>query len=160
MAAMIAEHPLRPFDVGTQGEYEVRIRGFDVLRTPRLNKGTAFSVVEREALGLTGLLPPAVLTIEQQCARAYELFEAEPNDLAKRAFLTSMQDRNETLFFRLLASHLVEMLPIVYTPTVGTAIQQYSHQFRRPRGVFLSIDHPERVEESLRNAAAEATGSI
>ena len=151
-----ARAPARFYRVDETGATEVSARGFDVLHAPRINKGTAFSLEERQALGLTGLLPPAVLTIEQQAERAYELFRKQPDDLAKSAFLTAMQDRNETLFFHLLASHFVEMLPIVYTPTVGMAIQQYSHQYRRPRGIFLSIDRPDEIEEALLGAEAGA----
>jgi malate dehydrogenase (oxaloacetate-decarboxylating) len=103
-----------------------------------------------------GLLPPAVLTMEQQAERAYELFKKQADDLARYTFLTALQDRNEMLFVHLLASHVVEMLPIVYTPTVGLAIQQYSHQYRRPRGVFLSIDRADEIEEALLNAEAGA----
>ena len=152
MATMMAA-PARPYRVDADGALEVAARGFDVLHTPEINKGTAFTLAEREALGLTGLLPPTVLTIEQQAQRAYDLYLKQPDELAKNSFLAALQDRNETLFYYVLAAHVDEMFPIVYTPTVGTAIQQYSHQFRRPRGVFLSIDKPEKVEESLRNAA-------
>ncbi len=148
--------PTKFYRVDESGEFETAARGFDVLRTPQLNKGTAFTHEERRALDLTGLLPPAVLTIEQQAERAYELFKNQPNDLAKYAFLTAMQERNETLLFHLLAAHVVEMLPIVYTPTVGLAIQQYSHQFRRPRGIFLSIDRPDEIEETLAQGGAGA----
>jgi malate dehydrogenase (oxaloacetate-decarboxylating) len=140
--------------VGDDGSFRISARGFDVLRTPQINKGTAFTEPEREALGLVGLLPPAVLTLEQQAERAYELFAKQPDDLARSTFLTAMRDRNETLFFHLLASHVVEMLPVIYTPTVGLAIQQYSHQFRRPRGIFLSIDRPAEIETALRNSEA------
>jgi malate dehydrogenase (oxaloacetate-decarboxylating) len=143
----------RPYRVGSDGGFEVAARGFDVLHTPEINKGTAFTLAEREALGLTGLLPSTVLTLEQQAQRAYQLYLRQPDELAKNSFLSALQDRNETLFYYLLLSHVEEMFPIVYTPTVGTAIQQYSHQFRRPRGIFLSIDKPEKIEESLRNAA-------
>jgi malate dehydrogenase (oxaloacetate-decarboxylating) len=136
------------------GSFRISARGFDVLRTPQINKGTAFTEGEREALGLVGLLPPAVLTLEQQADRAYELFVKQADDLARNTFLTAMRDRNETLFFYLLASHVVEMLPVIYTPTVGLAIQQYSHQFRRPRGVFLSIERPDEIESALRNNEA------
>lgn len=122
------------------------------MQLPQINKGTAFTTAERAALGLTGLLPSGVVTIEQQAQRLYDMYGALPDDLAKHAFLTALQDRNETLFYYFLTLHLVEMFPIVYTPTVGTAIQQYSHRYQRPRGVFLSIEHPELVEESLRNA--------
>jgi malate dehydrogenase (oxaloacetate-decarboxylating) len=140
--------------VAEDGSFEISARGFDVLRTPQINKGTAFTVEEREALGLIGLLPPAVLTMEQQTERAYEIFTQQADDLAKNRFMTALLDRNEVLFYQLVASHIVEMLPIIYTPTVGLAIQQYSHQFRRPRGIFLSIAAPEEMEEALRNAEA------
>lgn len=140
------------YRIAENGSFEISARGFDVLHTPQINKGTAFTAEEREALRLTGLLPPAVLTIEQQAERAYELFTKQADDLARNRFLTAMQDRNEALFFHLVASHVVEMLPIIYTPTVGLAIQQYSHQFRRPRGIFLSIDRPDEIEAALRNA--------
>jgi malate dehydrogenase (oxaloacetate-decarboxylating) len=123
---------------------------------PAINKGTAFTNAERAALGLTGLLPPAVVAIEQQADRLYDMYRGLPNDLAKNQFLAALQDRNETLFFYLFEKHIVEMFPIVYTPTVGTAIQQYSRRYQRPRGVFLSIEHPELVEESLRNAGASS----
>ncbi|MBV8490300.1 MAG: NAD-dependent malic enzyme [Candidatus Eremiobacteraeota bacterium] len=153
MTAGVRKHA-KFYRLAEDGAFEISARGHDVLRTPQINKGTAFSDAEREALDLTGLLPPAVLTIEQQAERAYELFRRQPDDLARNAFLTAMQERNETLFFHLLTTHLVEMLPIIYTPTVGLAIQQYSHQFRRPRGIFLSIDRPGEMEEALRNAEA------
>ncbi len=144
------------YRVADDGSFQISARGFDVLRTPQINKGTAFTEREREALDLVGLLPPAVLTLEQQAQRAYELFLEQGDDLARNTFLTAMRDRNETLFFYLLTTHVVEMLPIVYTPTVGLAIQQYSHQFRRPRGIFLSIDRPDEIESALRNNEAGA----
>ena len=153
MAVTAFESHARPYTI-VDGEHEVAARGFDVLHAPEINKGTAFTDSERDEFGLVGLLPPAVLTIEQQARRAYELYLQQPDELAKNAFLAALQDRNETLFYYVLGSHVEEMFPIVYTPTVGTAIQQYSHQFRRPRGVFLSIDHPEKVADSLRNAAS------
>lgn len=154
MTSSSVRQPTKLYRVDESGGFEIAARGFDVLRTPQINKGTAFTHEERRTLGLTGLLPPAVLTIEQQAERAYQLFKSQPNDLAKYAFLTAMQERNETLLFHLLAAHVVEMLPIVYTPTVGLAIQQYSHQFRRPRGIFLSIDRPDEIEEALAQGSA------
>ena len=150
--AITGERRVRPYVTNARGEFEVSVRGFDVLRLPQINKGTAFTNAERRDLGLVGLLPSAVLTIEQQAHRLYDMYRAVPNDLAKNSFLAALQDRNETLFFYFLSRHIVEMFPIVYTPTVGTAIQQYSHTYQRPRGVFLSIEHPDRVEESLENA--------
>jgi malate dehydrogenase (oxaloacetate-decarboxylating) len=137
-----------------EGRIATCLRGQDVLHMPLLNKGTAFTTEERTALGLTGLLPPAVKTLEQQAARAYGQYCEQPDDLARNVYLTSLHDRNEVLFYRLVTTHLREMLPIVYTPTVAQAIEQYSHEYRRPRGVFLSIDHPEQVGESLRNLGA------
>ena len=129
----------------------VRLRGGAVLATPMLNRGTAFTLAEREALGLTGLLPEGVSTIEGQLARVYGQYQRQPDDLAKNIFLGAVRDRNEVLFYRLLTEHLEEMLPIVYTPTVGTAIERYSLEFGRPRGVYLSVDHPGQVEVAFRN---------
>jgi len=156
MAVPRIRQPQKFYRLDESGAFEISARGFDVLHNPRINKGTAFTLEERRALRLTGLLPPAVLTIEQQAERAYELFTMQSADLAKNTFLTAMQDRNETLFFHLLAAHVVEMLPIIYTPTVGLAIQQYSHQYRRPQGIFLSIDRPDEIEEALLSAEAGA----
>ena len=129
---------------------ETAATGRALLADPRLNHGTAFSREERRSLGLVGLLPPRVLTQDQQAARAYAEYAAQPNDLAKNVFLTALHDRNEVLFYRLLGDHLAEMLPIVYTPTVGIAIERYSHEYRRPRGIYLSVDAPEDIESALR----------
>lgn len=133
------------------GSIATGLRGYDVLHTPLVNKGTAFTARERVELGLTGLLPPAVKTLAQQAQRAYLQYRRQPDDLARNTYLTSLHDRNEVLFYHLVSTHLREMLPIVYTPTVAQAIQEYSHQYRRPRGLFLSIDHPEDVATSFRN---------
>jgi malate dehydrogenase (oxaloacetate-decarboxylating) len=129
----------------------VRLRGPSVLAAPMLNRGTAFSVAEREALGLTGLLPEGVSTIERQLERVYAQYSRQPDDLAKYIFLGHVRDRNEVLFYRLLTEHIEEMLPIVYTPTVGTAIERYSLEYGRPRGVYLSVDHPGQVDTAFRN---------
>ena len=115
------------FTVASNGALETTLRGAEVLSTPLLNKGVAFTQNEREELGLKGLLPPAVLTLEEQARRAYEQFSSQPDDLLKNVYLTALHDRNEVLFYRILTDHLREMLPIVYTPTVGVAIQRYSH---------------------------------
>jgi malate dehydrogenase (oxaloacetate-decarboxylating) len=131
---------------------EIKVRGRAVLADPRINRGTAFTAQERRALGLTGLLPPRVLPLDQQAARAYDQYLDQPDDLAKNVNLTALHDRNEVLFYRLVADHLAEMLPIVYTPTVGAAIARYSHEYRRPRGVYLSADAPEDIEASLVNS--------
>ncbi|MCT9932181.1 NAD-dependent malic enzyme [Planotetraspora sp. A-T 1434] len=132
------------------GVWETLARGRSVLADPRLNKGTAFTQEERSGLGLTGLVPSQVLSLPQQVSRAYAQYSAKPTDLDKNVYLRSLQDRNEVLFYRLLGEHLSEMLPIVYTPTVGTAIEHYSHQYRRPRGIYLSVDAPGDIERSLR----------
>ena len=142
----------RPYDLvhGSDG-YRVRIRarGKDVLASAMLNRGTAFTAQQRRALGLTGLLPSRVTTLSGQLQRVYEQYGRQPDDLAKNVYLTNLRDRNEVLFYRLLTDHLDEMLPIVYTPTVGQAIEQFSHEFRRPHGVYLSVDEPGDVEEAL-----------
>jgi malate dehydrogenase (oxaloacetate-decarboxylating) len=129
----------------------VRIRGSSILSSPLLNRGTAFTPEERQALGLTGLLPHGVSTMEQQLRRTYAQFGRQADDLGKNVYLANLRDRNEVLFYRLLAEHLEEMLPIVYTPTIGQAIERFSHEFRRPRGVYLSVDHPDDVEVAFRN---------
>ena len=129
--------------------WETSCRGYGVLTDPWLNKGTAFTESERAALGLTGLLPSRVLTLDQQAQRAYKQCSQQASDLDKNVYLTALHDRNEVLFYRVLTDHLSELLPIVYTPTIGEAIQRYSHQYRRPRGVYLSIDAPGQIETAL-----------
>jgi len=112
------------------------------LEDPIRNRGVAFTTAERESLGLIGRLPSALLTLDQQAQRAYRQLQNQGTDLAKNVHLEQLHDRNETLYFKLLSEHLPELLPIVYDPTIGDAIMQYSHEYRRPRGVFLSIDRP------------------
>jgi malate dehydrogenase (oxaloacetate-decarboxylating) len=136
--------------------WETGRRGYTVFSDPRLNKGTAFSDSERAALGLTGLLPSRVLTLDQQAERAYRQCSQQPSALDKNIYLTALHDRNEVLYYRVLTDHLSELLPIVYTPTIGEAIQRYSHQYRRPRGVYLSIDAPGQIEISLRASGLSA----
>jgi len=131
------------------GAWRTTLRGRQVLADPRINKGTAFDDRERSDLGLTGLIPPGHFTLDDQVARVYEQYQRQPHDLARNVTLTALHDRNEVLFYRLLTDHLGEMLPIVYTPTVGQAIERYSHEYRRPRGIYLSVDHPELIEASL-----------
>jgi malate dehydrogenase (oxaloacetate-decarboxylating) len=129
----------------------IRARGHAVLAAPLINRGTAFTADERQALGLTGLLPTGVSTLEGQLRRVYAQYQRQPTDLAKNVALTHLRERNEVLFYRLLSQHIAEMLPIVYTPTIGRAIERFSHEYRRPRGVFLSVDAPQDVEAALRN---------
>jgi malate dehydrogenase (oxaloacetate-decarboxylating) len=139
--------------VRTADGYVARVhaRGAAVLAIPRINRGTAFTLEERRRLGLTGLLPSGVSTLERQVRRTYAQYRSQSSDLAKWVYLANLRDRNEVLFFRLLTEHIEEMLPVVYTPTVGLAIERFSHEFRRSRGVYLSVDHPEEVEIALRN---------
>src|ERR1700733_9871351 len=125
--------------------------GRELLSDPRLNRGTAFTVQERSALGLEGLLPAAVQSLEDQAKRSYEQYLARPTDLAKNEFLAGLRDRNEVLYYKLLADHLKEMLPVVYDPVVAQAIERFSHEFQRPNGVYLSIDHVDDVQLAFHN---------
>jgi malate dehydrogenase (oxaloacetate-decarboxylating) len=127
------------------------LRGNALLTSPLLNRGTAFTLAERAELGLTGLLPEGVSTIGEQVQRVYGQFRRQPDDLAKYVYLAHLRDRNEVLFYRLLTDYIEEMLPIAYTPTIGTAIERFSHEYRRPRGVHLSVNHPDQVEAAFRN---------
>jgi malate dehydrogenase (oxaloacetate-decarboxylating) len=131
---------------------ETSLAGELALENPILNKGSAWSEHEREELGLLGLLPPHVATIEEQLARTYANYQQKTTAQERYIFLTSLQDRNETLFYRLLSEHITEMLPIVYTPIVGMASQHYSHIYRRPRGLYIPYSQRDRVEAILRNA--------
>jgi malic enzyme len=139
-------------DPATGEEYvAVDVRGRALLADPLTNKGTAFPPDERVRLGLAGLVPPVVSTMEQQLERVYAHFTAQPSDLARYIYLASLQDRNETLFFRLLTEHIDEMMPIVYTPVVGEACQQFSHIYRRARGVYIAYEERDCIETMLRN---------
>ena len=127
------------------------LRGRRLLETPALNKGTAFTLAERQALGLDGLLPPAVETIEEQSFRAYKAFLRKPDDLERHIYLRQLQDTNEVLFYRLLLDHIQEMLPIVYTPVVAEACQEFSHIYRRARGLIVSYPLREDIQRLLQN---------
>jgi malate dehydrogenase (oxaloacetate-decarboxylating)(NADP+) len=135
-------------------------RGLDLLQDPRLNKGTAFTAGERDALGLHGLLPPRVFTIERQLERIMENFRGKPSDLERYVYLVALQDRNETLFYRALVEHLPEMMPIVYTPTVGEACARFGHIFRRPRGLYISAADRGRIVAVLRNWPEPEVGVV
>ncbi|MBK9519057.1 MAG: NAD-dependent malic enzyme [Anaeromyxobacter sp.] len=124
--------------------------GEALLHEPLLNKGTAFTLAERDALGLRGLLPPNVHTIEEQLARVVGNYQQKQTDLERYIHLVSLQDRNETLFYRLVTEHIEEMMPVIYTPTVGQACQQWGHLFRRPRGLYLSWDDRGKLADILR----------
>lgn len=125
-------------------------RGYQVIHDPALNKGTAFTAEERKALDIEGLLPPVITTdMETQLKRAYTAYHAAPSDLAKHIYMWRLHDENETLFYALLQRHMMEIMPVVYDPVVGEAIENYSEVMTNPRGVFLCIDAPEKIEEQL-----------
>lgn len=142
-------------DKGLEGKGRPRIAdmptGIDLLHDATLNKGTAFTEEERLVLGLEGLLPPYVNSLETQVIRVMENFHKKPSDLEKYIYLMSLLDRNETLFYRVVMDKIEEMMPIVYTPTVGRACQEYGHIFRRPRGIFVSAKDRGHVLDVLRN---------
>jgi malate dehydrogenase (oxaloacetate-decarboxylating)(NADP+) len=142
-------------DKGLKGKKQIRIAnmptGVDLLQQPTLNKGTAFTKEEREALGLEGLLPPYVNSLETQVIRVMENFHKKPSDLEKYIYLMSLLNRNETLFYRVVMDKIEEMMPIVYTPTVGRACQEYGHILRSPRGIFISSKDRGQVIDVLRN---------
>lgn len=126
--------------------------GPSLLETPLLNKGSAFSREERVAFNLTGLLPPRYETIEEQVSRAYMQYQSFDTALNKHIYLRAIQDNNETMFHRLIASHLEEMMPIIYTPTVGDACEKFSDIYRSSRGLFISYAEREQMNDILRNA--------
>lgn len=137
---MLTKQELPPRDTSS-GDY--------YLHHPALNKGTAFSETERDVLNLRGLLPPRVFTIEEQVHRVLQNLRSKPNNLEKYIFLTSLQERNQTLFYRVVLDHMEEMLPLIYTPTVGQACQEYGHIFRRSQGLYITLEDRGHVAEIL-----------
>ncbi len=135
-------------------------RGVKLLHDPLRNKGTAFTEAERDVLGLRGLLPPRVTSIATQARRILENFQHKPNDLERYIFLVGLQDRNETLFYRVLVDNITQMMPIVYTPTVGAACLRFGHIWRRPRGLYISINDRGRVREVLEHWPHERVAII
>jgi malate dehydrogenase (oxaloacetate-decarboxylating) len=127
-------------------------KGRDLLLDPAINKGTAFTLRERDELDLHGLVPPEVCTIHEQMERTYENFQAKTSSLERFIYLTSLHDRNETLFYRLVQEHIDEMMPVVYTPVVGEACQRFSHIYRRGRGLYIAYEQRDRIERVLANA--------
>ena len=142
---------------GNHGTHiKVNARGRDLLRIPRLNRGSAFTAEQRRRLGLTGLLPAHSTPLEGQLHRTYQRFRAAGNPLQQFAYLRGLRDRNTVLFYRLVSEHLAEMMPIIYTPTIGEAIQEFSLMFRHVHGVFLDIDSPEDMDVALRSTGRNA----
>jgi malate dehydrogenase (oxaloacetate-decarboxylating) len=139
---------------------EIERTGTALLEDPLLNKGSGFTEVERRELGLLGLLPHHHSPLDEQVARSYENFSRLATPLEKYIHLMALQDRNETLFYRLVGTHITEMMPIIYTPTVGLGCQVYSHIFRRPRGLYLSYPYRNELETILANSAPEETEVI
>lgn len=132
------------------------MKSHEILNNPFLNKGTAFTMEERKELGLIGLLPPYVQTIEEQAEQAYQHFLRKPSDLEKRLFLMEIFNTNRTLFYYLFNQHIVEFNPIVYDPVIADTIEQYSELFVDPQyAAYLDINHPENIEETLKNAAGD-----
>ncbi len=147
MSAVVTNH--------SEALNETSLTGQLLLDNPLLNKGSAFSQDERREFGLLGLLPLHSSTLEEQLARTYENYQRKETDLERYVFLTALQDRNETLFYRLLLDHTSEMTPIIYTPTVGEGCRQYSHVFRRPRGLYISFPNRDEIPRLLENAPSK-----
>ncbi|KAF2848557.1 hypothetical protein T440DRAFT_519978 [Plenodomus tracheiphilus IPT5] len=135
--------------LSTSGPQETSLTGNALLRTPYFNKGSAFTQEERDTFKLHGLLPTNVQTLDEQVKRAYAQYSSRPNDLAKNTFMTSLKEQNEVLYYRLILDHLKEMFPVIYTPTEGEAIADYSRLFRKPEGCFLNIDDADRIEDDI-----------
>ena len=131
---------------------ETALSGTTLLEAPLYNKGTGFSAEERRELGLLGLLPPHIDDMQTQLMRAYDAYQRKDDDLERHIFLRSLQDRNEVLFYSLVVDHLPEMLPMIYTPVVGTACQQFSEIYRHSRGLFISYTERENIDAILGNA--------
>ena len=138
-------------DDGKIIEVETTLSGKMLLNIPKLNKGCAFTYAERVSLGLLGTLPNCVETLEEQTERAYRQFQKKNTDLAGNIYLNNLHDQNETLFYKLVGDHLEEMMPIIYTPTIGQAVEQYSHENRKPRGFFIPYSEMENIGNILDN---------
>ncbi|HVX13931.1 MAG TPA: NAD-dependent malic enzyme [Pirellulales bacterium] len=149
-----------PVHTGAGSRSATALRGMELLNHQGWNKGTAFSEEERSRLGLHGLLPPYVESLDQQLVRAYEALQRKDDDLERHIYLRALQDANEVLFYRLLLEHIEELTPLVYTPVVGLACEQFSHIYRRPRGMFISYPLRDSVAELLRSRPNSAVDVI
>jgi malate dehydrogenase (oxaloacetate-decarboxylating) len=147
---------------GNPGSPVIRtsLSGFDLLMNPRLNKGTAFTEAERDTFALHGLLPPHIGTLEDQRSRRKRVLDSRPTAFGKYSNLRDLQDNNETLFYSLIANNIEELLPIVYTPTVGEGCQRFSEIWRKPRGLFLSYPNKDRIAQILANPRYDAVRCI
>ena len=139
---------------------ETALSGYELLNDPLLNKGTAFTELERDEFELHGLLPPHVAELEYQVRRRHDAFRSLGSDIQRYTFLRGLQDSNETLFYALLTRNIEEMMPVVYTPTVGLGCQLFSHIFRKPRGLFLSMPHKEDIRRILKNPRFDGVEAI
>lgn len=144
----------------SEGVIETSLTGQLLLDNPLLNKGSAFPESERREFGLLGLLPPHCSTVAEQLARTYENYRQKESDLERYVFLMALQDRNETLFYRLLQEHICEMMPIIYTPTVGDGCRRYSHVFRRPRGLYIPYPQRDDIPSILANSPSKQPAVI
>ena len=146
-------------DKGTVGPYRLRRplkiplshRGMEVIQDPLYNKGTAFEPAERDRLGLRGLLPPKVSSMDEQCARIMLRLRSFEDDIQKHMYLSELHDRNETLFHRVVVRHIGELAPLIYTPTVGQACLEFGHMFKRPRGMYFSADDVGQMNAMVQN---------
>ncbi|HEV2473703.1 MAG TPA: oxaloacetate-decarboxylating malate dehydrogenase, partial [Chthonomonadales bacterium] len=147
---MSGKRPIEGYD--PSGVMETELTGYHLLTESLLNAGSAFTEAQREEFELEGLLPATVSSLEQQLDRTYEAYKRKDDDLERHIYLRSLQDRNEVLFYALLQRHLTEMMPIIYTPVVGLASQQFSHIYRRPRGLFVTYPDRHRIDAILDRA--------
>ena len=147
--------PPRPADVRKKMRGEIP-HGLEILHDPAFNKGTAFSLAERDHLDIRGLVPPGIATLEMQEARVLENYGRKPSDLERYIFLSDLQDRNETLFYRVLINNIQRLMPIVYTPTVGEACRVFGHIYRRPHGLYISAEDRGSIAQVMRNWPYEA----
>ena len=136
-------------DDGNPEAIETSLAGNSLLENPLLNKATAFGEQERIDLGLLGLLPPHIESLKEQVERAYQALQQKTVDIEKHIYLRSLQDTNETLFYALLHAHITQIMPLIYTPVVGTACQQFSEIYRRPRGLFIAYPERQRHNDGL-----------
>ena len=140
--------------------YQISLSGYGLINSPRLNKGTAFTDHERDVFGLHGLLPPHVGSLDEQIDRRIKAFREQPNAFHKYSFLRDLQNTNETLFYALLLRNIEEMLPVVYTPTVGEGCQRFSEIWRKPRGLFLSYPNKHRIDQILSHSRYDGVKCI